>query len=187
MASSLDVIAITALSTFIGTAFYIWGLLSALSEHLHAEQFEIEIKNKGRKLILPTIFFVSIAGFLLNYYIEQYFRFHFLYLPAIILFMEVYYRLPIWKYIENKASVGFVIVTITFFSMNLGVSVAGKIQSVASGEYKSSYEVIFKTESKFKGNYEFVASNSVYVFLWNKSEARMHVIARTDIAEFLIK
>ena len=46
IASSVDVLTATIISSVLGIAFFFWGLSSGLSEELHAEQFETERKGE---------------------------------------------------------------------------------------------------------------------------------------------
>lgn len=188
LASSVEVIALTFISTTIGVFCYFLGVYSSLSKRLHAEMFELENQSsRSEKLVIPSLFVFSVVGFLVSYYKTNSFMFNFLYIPAAIVFFFLFYRLPIWKYVKNKLSVGVVIIVIFTFLLNLSISLANKIQRLNNGTYKSPYVITIKDRSISYIGYEFVSSNSEYVFMWNKRKSKMLVIPKSDVLDFITK
>jgi hypothetical protein len=185
LASSVDVILYAFTATAVGVISYFIGVSSALTNHLHSQQFEIVAPKKSSRFILPFFFFFSLAGLFIDYYQSKPLRFVLLYIPLAIAFFHFFHSSNLWKYIENRFQVGFLIIVFFTFFLNLGISLASKIQSLVIGTFSAPYIVKFKDSSVSYPGYEFVSSNSQYVFLWNKENANMLVVSKSDVSEFI--
>lgn len=185
LASSVDVIMATVISSALGLAFYFWGLSSALSEELRAEQFETDSKKED--YVIPIIVSTSSIGLVAHSYHTGELHSLFLYVLTFFILMHVFYRLPIWKYIENRAPVGAALLSIIYFSLHLGISIKDEVQSIKSGSYKSSYKIQYKVPYPSREDNEFIASNSGYVFVWDSKREHMNIISKAEVLGFRAK
>lgn len=185
MASSVDILTATIISSILGVAFFFWGLSIAVSEDLHAEQFETE--RKGEDYVIPVI--VISSAIALVVYSYQTGELHSLFLYPLIFFvaLHVFFRLPIWKYIENKAAVGAILISILYFSLHLGFEIKENIEDIESGDYDSPYVIDFKKEYEKYSNHTFVSSNSNYLFLWNSDDNKIIIIPKSGVDSFVVK
>jgi len=185
MASSVDILTATIISSILGVAFFFWGLSIAVSEDLHAEQFETE--RKGEDYVIPVI--VISSAIALVVYSYQTGELHSLFLYPLIFFvaLHVFFRLPIWKYIENKAAVVAILISILYFSLHLGFEIKENIEDIESGDYDSPYVIDFKKEYEKYSNHTFVSSNSNYLFLWNSDDNKIIIIPKSGVDSFVVK
>jgi len=182
IASSVDILTATIISSVLGIAFFFWGLSSGLSEELHAEQFETE--RKGENYVIPLIVVTSAIGLVAHSYRTGELLNIFLYPLVFFVAFHIFYRLPIWKYIENKAIVGAVLISVLFFTLHLGLKIKDNLRDIESGHYEGPYAVTFKKVYKKYSKHQFVAGNSNYIFLWDSDNSKIIVIPKNGIESF---
>lgn len=182
LASSVDVISAAAIATILGMASFFWGLSSALSDELQAAQLEIE--NKSDVYLLPFIIITSSLGLVLYSYRTGELLNFFLYPLIFLIFLYVLFRMPFWKYIENREAVSAALISILYFSIHLGFSIKDKVNDVRSENYSSPYSIEYANDYKENKNDKFIASNSNYVFLWDEIKNKVYVIPKTKIVKY---
>ncbi len=185
IASSVDTLAVTVISSFLGVIFFFWGLSEVLSEELRAVQFETE--RKGGDYILPVIIVTSTVGLVVHSYKTGGLLSIFLYPLLFFIALVVLDHLPIWKYIKNKAAVGAVLISFFIFSIQLGLKVKDNIKDIKSGEYKSPYTLTLKKEYKKYAEHPFITSNSSYVFLFDSDKGKIVVIPKSGVESFDVR
>lgn len=185
ISSSVDVIVAAIISTVFGVLFFLWGLSGSLSMHLHEEQFEMERKKVD--YLVPLIVVLCSVALVLT--VIKTGEIPVLYLYPIILFLifELVPRIPLWKYIHNKESVGAAIISIAIFSLHLGILIHDRIADIKSGHYSGQYVLQFKDEYKGHIGSEFISANNGYIFIWNKASASINIIPKEGVSEFRAK
>lgn len=189
LAVSVSVLASTALPTVAGLISYVWGLSSDLLKKIHRDQFALEKTKNFNNYMLPVILLFSIvlsssvALVVSSYRTGE--------LPTIFLFPLVsvtlfygFYRLPLWKYIENTASVTAFLITLLLFGMHLGFRIKDDIAVALNPQSKSEYVLSMRAGYTEYSNHKFLSQNSRFVFLISKESARVSIIPADAVLSF---
>lgn len=182
LASSIDVISATAFSAFVGLVSITFGLSCALNDELHDEQFDEQTRKND--YVWPFILITSVIGLAVSVYFQGYWPSVFIYPLALSVSMYLYIRLPIWKYIENRASVGVVCLVVLFFFLSLGFKVKENIERVLYSGYESHYTVTLDEKySKYSGML-YLMNNSNFLFLLDAEDKKVIILPKTSIRAF---
>ena len=158
LASSIDMLASTLISTSIGMMFFWWGVSSAVNNYLHEEQFETmnrKVDYAGYFLLTNVI--ICTIGIVTYAYKTGEISTLFLYPLVLILIMGIFYRIPLWKYVENRAPVGAVAISLMLFGLHLGFSIKHKLDDIKHGTYTNPYTLSLKDDYLKYSSYSFLA------------------------------
>lgn len=184
LASSIDVISSTALSAFIGLLSLSYGLSRALNDELHDGQFDI--KEKRRDYVWPFILITSILGLAASVYFTGRWP-SFLVFPIVFaLLMYTYFRIPIWKFVENKAAVGTACLVVAFFFMHLGFRIKDNVENVLLEEYEPIYSIKLQSKYDHYSQMSYLTSNSNFVFLIDTQTKEVVVLPKNSITSYEI-
>ena len=187
LGSSVDVISVTFIATMIGVGSYFYGMNEALNTEIHNNQFEVKDDKKSERHLLFAITVVPIIVFIDQYFRDDKIFFHALYFPVLILFFRSFYKLQIWDYIENKHQVSFFIIVVFIFTLNLALTLATKIQRIVSTDYSAPYALKFSEQAPDMKGYDYIFSNSAYVFMRNNETSNMKVVLKSEVVSFTSK
>lgn len=184
VSSSVDVISVTAGSTVITGTFFLMGWDSGVRNDIAADQFKTVRKNNDY-LLLTFVTAISIYAVWHAYAFNEVNY-------EVILFLLFFVALASlkhapWYLIENQKQIMFLTVLLITFSMNLGISIHKKISTIKDENYVGKYDVKFKEKNYKTKKYEFIASNSTYIFLWSKNENKLHIFPKSDIEAYEVK
>ena len=182
LSSSIDVISSTALSAFFGLLCFFYGISRAVNDELREWQFDIQEKRKS--YVLPFITVTSGLGLVVSVYVTGRWPSIFVFPIVFSLLIYAYFRNPIWKFVENKATVGIACLVITFFFMHLGFRVKDNVEKVLLGEYEPAYSVEMKGKYEEYSEMSYLTSNSSFVFLVDVEGEKVVVLPRNSVVSY---
>jgi hypothetical protein len=188
LSSSIGVITSTTLSTVFGSAFFFFGYEDGLYRRLHAEQFDMEIKESLLdKYMLPFIVFSSAIGLIVAYLILN--EILTIYLAPLVMFIAIYalLNLPYWRYIKNSNTVQAIALSLILFLISIGFKISDNVNDIKKGKYDSPYTLTFSESYKDHADLTFVSSNSRHVFMWDSGINKMVVISKDAVLSFTSK
>lgn len=182
ISSSIDVLAPVLISTVIGLTAMLFGFSSALDRELHEDQFEVN--SDKIDYIYPFLLLMLTISLVLTAYktgeVESA-----LLLPLLTAIgIFVFFRLPMWKYIKNRAPVGAILMSAFYFSLHLGITIKEDINGIKSEDYDSPYIIKYSPPYKGYEAYNFISSNSRFAFLYSNKDQSVIAIPRSAIIEF---
>ncbi len=124
-------------------------------------------------VILITIFIYKIT------YLNK-ISYTILYFCILLLYTYLIVKINLKKYVKNAKQIYFILTLIGFFLILVSVKVLDDAQNIKEKDYQSPYNVIFKNDIKYE-NYQYLSSNSNYVFLINTNTLKIIVIPYVDI------
>lgn len=179
LSSSVDVLTPTILSTVIGLAAMLFGLSSSIDKELHEDQFEVN-KDKG-DYAFPLFILISTVGLVAHSFKTGEIASIFLAPLLMLIGLFAFFRLPIWKYIKNRAAVGAILLSFLYFSLHLGFTIKEDIAEIKSDGFKSPYVVIFNSPYESYSTHEYIGGNSSYAFLYSQKNRAVIAIPRSGI------
>ncbi|WP_281223621.1 hypothetical protein [Photobacterium sanguinicancri] len=182
LSSSIDVISSTAFSAFIGLLSIAIGLSTAWSDELHDGQFDVTERRKN--YMWPFILITSALGLAVSVYTTGMWPNIFIFPLILSLSMYLYFRLPIWNYIENRAPVGIACLVVLFFFMHLGFKVKENVEGVIYDNYEPRYSITFESKFQKYSNFPYLTSNSNFVFLLNKENKKVVILPKNSVHSF---
>ncbi|MFT6909376.1 MAG: hypothetical protein ACJAS1_006092 [Oleiphilaceae bacterium] len=188
LSSSIGVITSTTISTIIGAVFFFLGYEDALSKRLHAEQFDMEVKESLiDKYMLPFIVFSSAIGIIVVYLILN--EILTIYLAPLVLIVAIYVllNLPYWKYIKNSNTVQAIALSLMLFVISIGFKISDNVNEIKKGKYDSPYTLTFSESYKDYADLTFVSANSRHVFMWDSDINKMVVFSKDAVLSFTSK
>lgn len=184
LGSSVDVISIALLATLIGVVSYFWGINAGINASIHNEEFEVVEERRGDRYLTLACVLMPIIMFIVSYLKDGELIFHVLHVPVMLLFFSFLYNFSALKYIENRRQVAFFIIVAFMFALNLTLRLATKIEKIVSGQYSAPYVLNFSEKVPDLQGYNYLLSNSSYVFLWNNETSTMKVILKSEVISF---
>ncbi|MDS1873096.1 hypothetical protein [Vibrio vulnificus] len=184
LASSIDVISSTALSAFIGLLSLSYGLSQALNDELHDGQFDV--KEKRRDYVWPFILTTSILGLAASVYFTGRWPSILVFPIVFALLMYTYFKIPIWKFVENKVTVGTVCLVVAFFFMHLGFRIKDNVENVLLDEYEPIYSIKLQSKYEQYSQMSYLTSNSNFVFLVDTQTKEVVVLPKSSITSYKI-
>ncbi|ABO23178.1 hypothetical protein SHLO109777_11400 [Shewanella loihica] len=184
LASSIDVISSTALSAFMGLLSLFYGLSRALNDELHDGQFDIQ--EKRRDYVLPFILITSSLGLASSVYFTGRWPSILVFPIVFTLLMYTYFKIPIWKFVENKAAVGTACLVIAFFFMHLGFRIKDNVENVLLDEYEPIYSIKLQSKYKQYSQMSYLTSNSNFVFLVDTQTKEVVVLPKNSVTSYKI-
>lgn len=184
LSSSIDVISSTALSAFLGLVFLFLGFNRAFNEELHDEQ--LDIQEKHRDYVWPIIITTSCIGLAVSIYTNGRWPTIFVFPIVFAFLMHIYFRIPLWKFVENKVSVGTVCLVIVFFFMHLGFTIKHNVENILLEDYEPIYSIELQREYEKYSQMSYVTSNSNFVFLIDVETKEVVVLPKHSVASYKI-
>lgn len=182
LSSSIDVISATAFSAFWGLFWFFYGLERLLNDEVCDGQFDI--KEKRKSYLWPSILVVSCLGLAFSFYNTGRWPSLLIYPILFTLVMYAYFRMPLWKFIDNKKTVGAAILVVVFFFMHLGLRIKDDVENILLEGYKSIYLISLKSEYKEYSQMSYLASNSNFVFLFDVETKKVVVLPKSSVTSF---
>ena len=181
IASSTDVILPSIIATILMLGFMLLGMDDGVYRRIHEEQFESEMKKDfldWTMRILPYFLIVSIIYW---YYHEGKILWFFIYVLFLIIAFSGIPKLSIWKYIENPIPILVVLLAFIYFGGHLAFKVKGDIEKIENGQYKKGYSIAFINDYKDISDYQFIMSNSTYIFLYGSINDQVIVLPKSSV------
>ena len=165
--------------------FYLWGMSTAMYDSLHREQFELMRKEVDLNdyVMLGAVISAAIGIVIYAYRTGEIETTLLSFLILVIGFGGLY-RLPAWKYIENRVPVGAVVLSLLMFSIHLGISIKRELDDIKHDAYKSAYILTLKSNYHAYVNYSFLTRNSSFTFLLDNSKNTAVVIPNGAVEAF---
>lgn len=182
LSSSIDVISSTALSASLGFVSLVLGLNSALNDELHNGQFAIQESRKD--YVLPVILVISCLGLVVSVYTTGRWPSVLMLPAAMSLLIYIYFKIPLWNFIENKITVGTACLVIAFFFMHLGFRVKDNVEKIFFESYKPIYSISLKSEYQEYSKMSYLTSNSNFVFLVDRETKQVVVLPKGSVMSF---
>ncbi|MBN4077077.1 hypothetical protein JYT48_02275 [Mariprofundus ferrooxydans] len=186
IASSVDILIATVISSVTGVVFLLFGLSDNFADKIRAEQFKIEQKNSN--YFVPIIVIVSTIGLVAHSYTSGgELHSFFLYPLIIFLFFELIFRLPFWQYVNNGTTLCAGIVSVTLFSLQLFAFTNAEVKEIKSGNYASSYVLELDEKYEAFSKNEFISANSNYIFLWDSQSEKINIVPKSAMISFHVR
>lgn len=184
ISSSVTIITSAFITTLGGLAFYALGMTEALDKELHAEQFQVETSNYWGRYGIPALVAISTIGLIQYTYLTGEILSFYLYPLVFFLAFQIFYKLPIWKYIENPLPVGTVILIVLFFSIHLGLRLKDDLSEIKDDKYESAYQLEFVEEYEKYDQYKYISETSDYVFLLAPDNNTIVVVPSSAVTSY---
>jgi hypothetical protein len=185
ISSSIDVLAPALISTVIGLAAMLFGLSSAIDKELREDQFEVNSKRTG--YAFPALILLLTIGLVINSYKTGEMESDFLAPLLVAIAIFAFYRLPIWRYIKNRTPVGAILMSVLYFSLQLGFNIRGEIDNIKSEDYESPYIITYNSPYEGYTAYDFISGNSNFAFLYAKNDQKIVAVPRSAIKDMRSK
>lgn len=184
LSSSIDVISSTAFSALIGLLSLFYGLSRALNDELYDGQFDVQ--EKRRDYFWPIILVTSSLGLAVSVYTTGRWPSIFVFPIIFASLMYTYFRIPIWKFVENKATVGTACLVIAIFVMHLGFKIKDNVENVLLDEYEPIYSIELQSKYERYSKMSYLTSNSNFVFLVDIKTKKVVVLPKNSVTSFEI-
>lgn len=181
ISSSVDKIYIACISSIVGVAVYVLGMISRIKNEVKFAQFEMEY-NESNYQIFFTVFGLTSLN-ILWFYKDLPGKYSFLSILIFFVLIGVYHRLPIQRLVKNSIYVSVVFTAMAYFSVNIFWDTAKSIENVTHNSTALN-KYIFSLKKPSVDNINgmvFLSANSGYLFFYDKCKNKSFVIPKSEI------
>lgn len=104
-----------------------------------------------------------------------------IYVSSIIIFYLCFFRLPIWRYIENYKQVSIYLFIVVAMAINLVYSSIDHAYKLESNPDTEQYSVVFKNSMNNMSNYSLIMLNSNFGFFLAHDTQELVVVERGEL------
>lgn len=181
ISSSIEVILPSFISTIVMLFFMLFGYDDAITNKVENEQFEKESKMDAFDWLMMIMPYILVLGLVVGYFVEGKIQWSVVVILGIFLYFKFVHLLPIWKFIDNPVPVVVSLFAVIYFSGNMLLIIKEDIKKIRDGEYKPEYVMSLSENYTNVTQYDFIAANSSYVFMFNKENQKMSALPLSAI------
>lgn len=185
LSSSIGRIFLVAATACIVSFFWIVKIGEEIDEDIRHEQLKTSKKVKKFDFIKRIIAAVALVlVFFAIWYATGIVLFYAIYPVVFFVLITIVFDLfKVDRYIEDRISFRVAVLAFTLSATYLGGDVVQIVYDVKKGDYKSQYNVTFRTGYENYATHDFFMANSEYVFLLDKDSNKIVVIPKDAIKE----
>ena len=188
LSSSIDELITLSLTLLITIIFLFYRFLGEIDNNIVEDIYDSETNyyknNKRTGNIL--VFGLTLNAILYLYLLDE-IPFVFIFPLVLAILLYLLDKINLKKYISNYQDIYIFLFVLIIFISNILFSVLQKIQNIKKNDYKSEYNVLFKTEQKKHKNLQLIDTSSSFIFFINTEDKRVIAIPIQEVSAILKK